>query len=149
MNKYEKKLRKIKGLYEMLNEKSRKDAEQQARSVTYDKNCTIFHFDYNPDYASIELWYWKYVVNYWFLDKRFHYGNASGVNDAHILELFWGSEYKGFVGCPRFHDNLQSAIKFVRNALKNGIDSMNYGTYTETVRLTNYLDFEEKEIITE
>lgn len=147
MNKHEKKLRKIKGLYEMLNNKNQLAAERKAKEgkCWNTSSYVVFDFIYKPDNAWVELNWYRYQVSYHLWSNKFNYGHTGNIDNGNLLDIFWGGGYKGFDGCPRFYDNIQSTIKFVRNALKNGIDSMNYGTYTETVRLTNYLDFEEKE----
>ena len=146
MNKIEKKLRKIKGLYNLLNEQIKQKAiadvkkECGFRSANYPE----FAFDYSMVFSSIELKVFKNKVSDYY-DFGMFFGDAFGLNYYELMDVMFscGEDFVG-VNMVRFNEYIEQLTKFVRKALKGGIDSMNYGVQIEYVKVTNYLDFEEK-----
>lgn len=147
MNKIEKKLRKIKGLYSLLNNQLKQNAvadvkkELGFRSANYPE----FAFDYSMRFSSIELRVFKNKVSDYY-DIGMVYGDAFGLNYYELMDVMFSCD-KDFVGVNmvRLNEYIKQLTKFVRKALKEGIDSMDYGVQTESVKVTNYLDFEEKQ----
>lgn len=147
MNKIEKKLRKIKGLYSLLNNQLKQNAvadvkkELGFRSANYPE----FVFDYSMRFSSIELRVFKNKVSDYY-DIGMVYGDAFGLNYYELMDVMFSCD-KDFVGVNmvRLNEYIEQLTKFVRKALKEGIDSMDYGVQTEFVKVTNYLDFEEKQ----
>lgn len=147
MNKIEKKLRKIKGLYSLLNNQLKQNAvadvkkELGFRSANYPE----FAFDYSMRFSSIELRVFKNKVSDYY-DIGMVYGDAFGLNYYELMDVMFSCD-KDFVGVNmvRLNEYIEQLTKFVRKALKEGIDSMDYGVQTESVKVTNYLDFEEKQ----
>lgn len=147
MNKIKKKLRKIKGLYSLLNNQLKQNAvadvkkELGFRSANYPE----FAFDYSMRFSSIELRVFKNKVSDYY-DIGMVYGDAFGLNYYELMDVMFSCD-KDFVGVNmvRLNEYIEQLTKFVRKALKEGIDSMDYGVQTESVKVTNYLDFEEKQ----
>lgn len=147
MNKIEKKLRKIKGLYSLLNNQLKQNAvadvkkELGFRSANYPE----FAFDYSMRFSSIELRVFKNKVSDYY-DIGMVYGDAFGLNYYELMDVMFSCD-KDFVGVNlvRLNEYIEQLTKFVRKALKEGIDSMDYGVQTKSVKVTNYLDFEEKQ----
>lgn len=147
MNKIEKKLRKIKGLYSLLNNQLKQNAvadvkkELGFRSANYPE----FAFDYSMRFSSVELRVFKNKVSDYY-DIGMVYGDAFGLNYYELMDVMFSCD-KDFVGVNmvRLNEYIEQLTKFVRKALKEGIDSMDYGVQTESVKVTNYLDFEEKQ----
>lgn len=146
MNKIEKKLRKIKGLYNLLNEQTKQNAIKDVKQSKGYKTRTYpeFSFDYSMRYASLELKVFKNEVSdYYSLGTVF--GNGFGLNYYELMDVMFycGEDFVG-VDKKRLNEYIQQLTKFVRKALKNGVDSMSYGVQSESVKVTNYLDFEER-----
>ncbi len=146
MNKIEKKLRKIKGLYNLLNEQIKQNAiadvkkECGFRSATYPE----FAFDYSMVFSSIELKVFKNKVSDYY-GFGMVFGDAIGLNYYDLMDVMFSCG-EGFIGVnkKRLNDHIEQLTKFVRSALRVGVDSMSYGVQTEYVKVTNYLDFEER-----
>lgn len=148
MNKIERKLRKIKGLYGLLNNEIRSSAvnyvnvENSLRCKSYPE----FVFEYDPDFACFDLKVFKNQVVFYYT-KGLIFGNASGLDFYTLLDVFYGSDKAGFTGLNSkyFNECVEYLTKFVRKALKDGLDSMEFGMQTEQVKVTDYLDFKEKQ----
>lgn len=149
MNKNEKKLRKIKGMYNLLNTQIKADAiahvKNEHNKWRY-RTYPDFKFEYDPEFACFELKVFKNQVNFYY-SQGLVFGNASGLDYYPLLDVFYGSDHVGFTRLnPKyFNEYIEYLTKFVRKALTDGIESMKFGTQTEKVEVTNYLDFEAKQ----
>lgn len=147
MNKIEKKLRKIKGLYELLNKQIKQNAIDSVKqeSAYRTRNYPEFVFDYNTKFSSFELKVFKNEVTFYYAYGLI-FGNGFGLNYYDLIDVMLSCD-KDFVGVNmvRFNEHIEQLTKFVRNAIRNGVDSMNYGVQIEYVKVSNYLDFKEKE----
>jgi len=152
MNKYEKKLRKIKGLYSLLNKQNEQIAIKQVKEadVWCCRTYTEFCFEFDSEYACFELNVFKHSVKYSDY-SGLEYRTPTGLDYYKIMDIFYGTDCKNFknIKISYLNDYVGQLTKFVRNALKHGMDSMSYRTQTEYVKVANYLDFEEKESLQE
>jgi len=157
MNKIEKKLMKLKGLYELLSKQEKNLALKKLQADMLDskhlkylgEGYIQFEFEARSDLSMVSLRYYKYRVKEcgWLKDS-FNFGLDNLVTDLSYGELldYWyeGENFRGTT-LKRIDQELASCVGFVRKALKDGLDSMDYGYYTKTVKVTDYLDFEEKD----
>lgn len=145
MYKIEKKLRKIKGLYKQLSIKNGKEAIEKAKNdnMHWDKLYVEFDFEYSIKYSSIALNVYKSTVRYGY-DKRLEFRIASGLDYYNLMDvMFYGENFED-ADMKRLNEYVEYLTKFVRKALKDGMESMAYSIQTEHVKVSNYLDFEEK-----
>lgn len=146
MNKIEKKLLKIKGLYNLLNEQLKQNAiaEVKKECGLRSANYPEFAFDYSMRFSSIELKVFKNKVSDYY-GFGMVFGDAFGLNYYELMDVMFSCD-EGFIGVnkKRLNDHIEQLTKFVRSALRVGVDSMSYGVQTEYVKVTNYLDFEER-----
>lgn len=159
MNKIEKKLMKLKGLYELLSKqekdlalkKLQEDQSDPKHLKYWGKGYIQFEFEVHSSLSTVSLKYYKHRVKecMWLKDS-FDFGLDNLVTDLSYGELldYWyaGENFSGTT-LKRIDEELASCVGFVRKALKDGLDSMKYGYYTKTVKVTDYLDFEEKDKI--
>ena len=139
MNKIEKKLRKIKGLYSLLNEQTKQNAIKDVKQSKGYKTRAYpeFFFDYSMRYACLELKVFKNEVSdYYSLGTVF--GNGFGLNYYELMDVMFYCD-EDFVGVDKkqLNEYIQQLTKFVRKALKDGVDSMSYGVQTESVKVMN------------
>lgn len=144
MYKIEKKLRKIKGLYEQLSISNKQKAIEKAKNDIYwHKLYVEFDFEYSIKHSSFALNVYNITVRFG-SDKRLEFRTASGLDYYNLMDvMFYGESFED-ADMKRLNEYIEYLTKFVRKALKDGMESMAYSIQTEHVKVSNYLDFEEK-----
>lgn len=157
MNKIEKKLRKLKGLYELLSKQEKnlalkklQEDQLDPRHISYlGKRYIQFEFEVYSSSSTISLRYYKCRVTESIWPRgSFDFGFdtlVEGLACGELLDYWYEGENFSGTTLKRVDEEMASCVGFVRKALKDGLDSMEYGHYTKTVKVTDYLDFEEKD----